>query len=304
MKLRIALLITAAWLGIGNGAAHAALQAADPDHAPVASVDRFSDKAGTLLKRSADSRLPGPNEPIDFDAQPLNTLGLSPSGAPVLYYHLDVQSTTPAPAYVFYREGEDRPVEGQLDIIDTLPGDEGYNDFRQIWKVWVPKDYLPNTITDAAMLAESHFKPEKTDKLINMPIVPDKSRASVRFNGGKNELQRAWYRGQVAKYFIFDEAPLSVSGDDVPVSPIYDGFTINPGEPNGGTAFHTEPNTMQTHNVVATVPGDREYSPLWLRVVYDSAQWGSVHDLDTAQKAEVVPAETLLINCPIVSIKH
>ena len=86
------------------------------------------------------------------------------------------------------------------------------------------------------------------------------------------------------------------------MSPIYDGFTINPGEPNGEVEFHTEPNSTQTHNVVATVPGDEGYSPLWLRVVYDSAAWASVVNLDTALKAKVVPAKELQINCPIVSV--
>jgi hypothetical protein len=302
MNIRIALLITAAWLAVSGGTARA--QPKDPDHAPIAAVDRFSDKAGILLKRSADKRLPGPNEPIDFDTPPLNTLGLTPKGEAVLYYHLDVQSTTPAPVYILYREGEDKPVPGQLDIIDTVPGEKGYNDFRQVWKVWVPKDYVANTITDAATLLRAGYKTEKTDKLLNMTVVPDKSRARVRFNGGNPELQTAWYQNQVAKYFLFDEAPLSVSGGEVPVSPIYDGFTVNPGEPNGGEEFHTEPNSNQTHNVLATAPGDKDYSPLWLRVVYDSAAWASVHNLDTALNAKVVPADVLLINCPVVSIEH
>ena len=66
--------------------------------------------------------------------------GLSPTtGKPVRYYNFDVQSTTPASVYVLYREGEDKPVPGQLDIIDTPPGEKGYNDFRQVWKVWVCK---------------------------------------------------------------------------------------------------------------------------------------------------------------------
>ena len=68
MNVRIALLITAAWLTVVSVPARAELQPKDPDHATIASVDRFSDKAGTLLVRSADKRLPGPNEPIDFDA--------------------------------------------------------------------------------------------------------------------------------------------------------------------------------------------------------------------------------------------
>jgi len=304
MSIRIALMLTGILVVTSSCGAQAALQPMDPAHAPVAAVDRFSDKAGTLLRRSTDKRLPAPNEPIDFDTAPLDTLGLSPTGEPVLYYHLDVQTTTPAPVYVLYREGENSPVQNQLDIIDTLPGEKGYNDFRQIWKVWVPSNYVSNTITDASTLLQTGYKTEKTDRLLNMPVVPDKSHARARLNGGNPQLQDAWYRGQVAKFLLFDEAPLSVSGDKVPVSPIYDGFTINPGQPGGEMDFCTDPNSKQTHNVVATVPGDKAYSPLWLRIVYDSAACASVHNLDTALKAKVVPAKVLMVNCPIVLIEQ
>src|SRR4029077_16714480 len=112
-----------------------------------------------------------------------------------------------APVYILYREGEDKPVASQLDIIDTLPGEKGYNDFRQVWKVWVPKNYVANTITDASMLQQAGYKMEKTDKLLNMAVVPDKSRARVRFNGGNSELQRAWYHDQVAKFFSSTRRP-------------------------------------------------------------------------------------------------
>ena len=115
----------------------------DPDQAPIAAVDRFSEKAAHLQVRTADNKIPGPNEPVDFDTGPFITQGLSPTtGKPVRYYNFDVQGTASAPVYVLYREGEDKPVEGQLDIIDTLPGEKGYNDFRQVWKVTVPKDYV------------------------------------------------------------------------------------------------------------------------------------------------------------------
>jgi hypothetical protein len=304
MDIRLVVLITAVWFAVSSGSARAELQPKDPDQAPIAAVERFSDAAGTLLKRSAGTRLPGPNEPIDFDTPPFNVVGFSPAGEPALYYHLDVQSTTPAPVFILYRQGEDKPVQDQLDIIDTLPGEQGYNDFRQVWKVSVPKDYVANTVTDASMLRQAGYKMEKTDQLLNMAVVPDKSRARVRFNGGTPELQRAWYRDQVAKFFLFDEAPLSVSGDKVPVSPIYDGFTINPGQPGGEMEFCTDPNSTQTHNVVATAPGDKGYSPLWLRVVYDSAACASVHNLETALQAKKVAAEVLFINCPIVLIEH
>ena len=69
----------------------------------------------------------------------------------------------------------------------------------------------------------------------------------------------------MAKFFSFEEAPLS--GTSVPLSPIYVSFNINPGQPNGDLAagFRTEPNSQQTHNIPATLPGDKGYSPLWLR---------------------------------------
>jgi hypothetical protein len=46
----------------------------------------------------------------------------------------------------------------------------------------------------------------------------------------------------------------------------------------------------------------RGYSPLWLRVVYDNADWPSVRNLDTALKAKVI-ARVLTVNCPIVFIE-
>jgi hypothetical protein len=149
MNTRIALLFTVASLLAGGVAAEPVAKPLDPDQAPIASVDRFSDKAAHLQLRTPDNHLPGPNQPVDFDTGPFITQGLSPTtGKPVRYYNFDVQTTTPAPVYVLYREGEDKPVAGQLDIIDTLPGAKGYNDFRQVWKVTVPKDYVANTIGD------------------------------------------------------------------------------------------------------------------------------------------------------------
>lgn len=288
-----------------TGTKRVAMQPLNPDRAPIATVDRFSDKAAHLQLRTIENHLPGPNEPVDFDTGPFITQGLSPTtGKPVRYYNFDVQGTTPAPVYVLYREGEDKPVLGQLDIIDTLPGEKGYNDFRQVWKTWVPKDYVANTITDSATLLKAGYKPEQTSMLRNMPVVPDKSRAKARLKGASAGLQRAWYRGQVAKYFSFNEASLSVIGSSVPVSPIYVTFNVNPGQPNGGpgSGFRAEPNSPQTHNVPATLPGDTGYSPLWLVAVYDNADWPSVHNLDTASKAKLLAAGVATVNCPIVFV--
>jgi hypothetical protein len=275
----------------------------DPDKAPIAWVDRFSEKAAHLQLRTPENHLPGANQPVDFDSGPFTTQGLSPkTGKPVRYYNFDVQSKTPAAVYVFYREGENKPVASQLDIIDTLPGDKAYNDFRQVWNVTVPKDYLANTIVDATALKDAGYKMEQTQVLRNMPVVPDKSTAKVRLNGESAELHSAWYQGRVARFFSFGEAPLS--GNSVPVSPIYVTFNINPGQPNGGpgSGFKTESGSEQTHNVPATLPGDQGYSPLWLVAVYDNADFPAVHDLPTVVKAKVLAPGVATVNCPIVSV--
>lgn len=277
----------------------------NPDSAPIASVDRFSSKAAHVQLRTPDNGIPGPNAPVDFDKGPFVTQGLSPkTGEPLRYYNFDVQSTTPAPVYVFFRKGESEPLAGQLDVVDTLPGDKGYNDFRQVWKVFVPKSYVANTITRVKALLHAHFKMEMTGTLRNMPIVPDGSVARMRLNGEAPDLRRAWYNGEVAKFFSFGEAALSASDGQVPVSPIYVTFNINPGSAKGGPAsgFRTAPGSEQTHNVPATLPGDAGYSPLWSLVVYDTADWDKVKDLSTAQSAKILAAGVATVNCPIVFI--
>jgi hypothetical protein len=279
----------------------------DPDKAAVASVDRFSKDAGHLQLRTASNGIPGPNQPVDFDTGPFNTQGLSPQGKPVRYYNFDVQSTTPATVYIVYRAGASAPLAGQLPIIDELPGEKGYNDFRQVTRVTVPASYEVNSIVDATALKASGFKMEKTDAIRNMPIVPDGSVARHRLNGADASLHRAWYHGMVAKYLAFDETTLlAANGEDVPISPISVFFNINPDQANGGPAsgFRKEPGSAQTHNVVSTVPGNPSYSPLWVVSVFDNSDWAKVHDLDSATSAKLLAASVATVNCPIFFVSQ
>jgi len=73
MKIRIRALFAIASLFASGVAAHAATTPADPDKAPIASVDRFSEKAAHLQLRTPENHLPGPNPPVDFDSGPFIT---------------------------------------------------------------------------------------------------------------------------------------------------------------------------------------------------------------------------------------
>jgi len=57
----------------------------DPDLAEVVSVDRFSDVAGNLMKRSNNALLPATNEPIIFDQGDFITQSFGPDGQIVRY---------------------------------------------------------------------------------------------------------------------------------------------------------------------------------------------------------------------------
>ena len=64
---------------------------------------------------------------------------------------------------------------------------------------------------------------------------------------------------------------------------------------------------VQRHYALAglpgfTLPGDTGYSPLWLVAVYDNADFPSVHDRATAQKAKVLALGAATVNCPIVFV--
>ncbi|TMT87435.1 hypothetical protein E2L06_12925 [Haloterrigena sp. H1] len=300
----LGLALMAGCAGSGSTATDGTGDTTDPATAPRTRIDRFSDAAGTLMVRSEGNELPGPNEPIDFDQQPFVTEGLGPDGEVVSYYNFDVQPTTPAPIYALFREGEETPVEGQRNIIDVIPGDEGYNDFWHVHEVTVPADYEANTATSVQDLQDSGYEITAIDVLKNCPVVPDGSTASLRYGEGDTGLVEGWYDGQIVSYFLFEETPLTVTDGSVPVSPIYVTFNENPSEDGGGppSGFVTESGSDQTHNVVATVPDDDGYSPLWSIHIYDNADFDSVSDLESATAATLLESDAATVNCPVVSV--
>lgn len=282
--------------------------AKDPTAAEKATIDRFSDNAGTLMQRSSNSDLPGENEPINFDAAPFITKSLGPDGQKVEYYNFDVQPLTPAPIYVLFKEGEEDPVSGQLNIINVIPGDEGYNDFWLMTKVTVPNDYVANAYTSYQDLVDANLTIEPTTTLVNCPVVPEGSTASKRYGTESSNLHQGWYKGKIAVYFTFEEKALSTTQTGtVPLSPIYVTFNINPddmdsnsGPPSG---FVTETGTEQTHNVIATIPTDDTYSPLWIVNVFDNADFENVSNLSTAEAANILAEGVMNVNCPVVFVE-
>ncbi len=289
-------------LATACGADDGELPPLDPDRAPRAAVDRFSDDAATLFRRADDPTLPGPDQPIDLDGGRFITRGLGPAGGAVRYYNLDVQPRSLVPVYRLRRVGETTPVPGQLAIFDYLPGDNGYSDLWRVIDVEVPTDYVANTSTDSASLVRRGFAITPTTAVVNCPIVPAGSTARRRLGGADAGLRQGWYRSQLVHYFSFDEAALTAVAPGAPIAPIYVAFAINPDRPGGGppSGFRTEPASDQTHNVLGALPGAADYSPLWSVQVYDNAAFDQVRDRPTAEAAPRLAADAGLVNCPVV----
>jgi len=281
----------------------------DPDTAEEVPVDRFSANAAHLFLRDANNGFPAANAPIDFDAIPaFITKGLGPNGEKVEYYNFDVMSTVPAPIYALFREGESMPVEGQLNIIDVIPGDPGYNDFWLVHKVTVPKEYVANTVSSYAEILDMGYNITPLSVIVNCPVVPKGSTARKRYLASEDPgLTRGWYKSKVVYYFNFLEKELMAIEGMVPTSDIFVTFNINPGMDGGGppSGFVTEEDTPigQTHNVPETLPEDAGYSPLWDVNIYANECFGNVMDLASATKAALLAMDAAIVNCPIIWVQ-
>lgn len=271
----------------------------DINTATKVSVDRFSVTAGKLMVRTATNGLPVANAPINFDNQPFITTGLDRTGAVVKYYNFDVQSTAPEDIYVFFKE-DGTQLSEQNNIIPTIPGEVGYNDFWLVNKVTVPKNYVPNSLTSENEVLSSGYKITKTNSIVNCPVVPFGSTAARSAKASiASALTIGWYKGQAVAYFNFAEKELTTtSANQVPTSPIYVMFNDNAVGPASG--FRTETaNPSQTHNVLATIPSDASYSPLWNVLVLDNKNFNAVTNLATATSI-AASAAGATVNCPIV----
>jgi hypothetical protein len=277
----------------------------DPETAPVASVDRFSDSFGTLFKRSApvfdpanvQPNVPAPNAAIDFDAL-FTVRALGPVGQPVTYYSFDILPRAPGRGFVILRDGAE--IAGQLRIIEKLPGDEGYNDFVRITEVRVGSGYVANTLASVDdiddAIASGAVTAVETARIANWVSVPAGSTAVKKFNGQVVTGQRAWKDGEVVHQMRFEENLTVTDTGTVPTAEIIVMFDNNM-DPSAGFAHELD---GSTRNAIDTRASDPGYSSLWNHSVGNKANFTQVTDFATAFDNVMAANVGVDVNCPEV----
>ena len=96
-------------------------------------------------------------------------------GEEVFYPDFGANPATVEPIWVFIHgmnaDGTPDLVEGQNNIIDTVPGEADYTAFWRVNMVTVPEGYEPNSIRSAADVIAAGFEITQTDMVVNCPVV-------------------------------------------------------------------------------------------------------------------------------------
>jgi hypothetical protein len=205
---------------------------------------------------------------------------------------LDQGSTVQtAPIYVFIHgmnaDGTPDFVEGQHNIVDVVPGDEGYSDLWQVMLVTVPEDYEPDSIQSKADLDAANFEITETDMFVNCPIVP----AGSTLEGGR-PLTQGWYKGEEVFYPDFGANNTSA----IPIYVMIHGMNAD------GTPDFVEGQM----NIIDSVPGDPGYSAFWqvmLVTVPADYEPNSIRSREDVVAAGFpVTTTDMVVNCPVTEV--
>jgi hypothetical protein len=256
-----------------------------------AQVAGLQDEIDDLEAELADGMMMEPVDGLDVpDTIPLIQGWYK--GTDVTYFDFGLNTQTAIPIMVFFQEDNpDTAVSGQMNIIDSIPGQPGYSAFWRVYKVLAPSSYMANSITSLQGVLDSGYEIQETDIVVNCPVVnPDTTTEMISYT-----LVQGWYRDRMVFYFDFGANSGSM-GSVVDKAPIFAFFHMN------GDAV------MGQMNVIDVVPSDMGYSDLWhvhkviVGMEYMANSLTSVDEIMAAVSAGDVSIEEtdLLVNCPVV----
>ena len=196
-----------------------------------------------------------------------------------------------APIYVFVHgfnpDGSPQFVEGQHNVVDVVPGEDGYSDLWQVMLVTVPEGFQPDSITSKAELDAAGFTVTATEMLVNCPIVPE----GTTLEGGE-DLVQGWHDGEEVYYPDFGQN----SAIAIPIWAFITGM-----DEQGNPRF-----VEGQSNIIDSVPGDAGYSAFWrviLVTVPEGYEPNSIRSAADVLAAGLTTTLTdLVVNCPVTLV--
>ncbi len=196
-----------------------------------------------------------------------------------------------APIYVFIHgmnaDGTPDFVEGQHNIVDVKPGDDGYSDLWQVMMVTVPPDYEPDSVTSKAEIDTAGYEVTETNMFVNCPIVP----AGSTLEDGE-PLVQGWYKGEEVFYPDFGMNSRAA----IPIYVFIHGMNAD------GTPDFVEGQS----NIIDAVPGDAAYSAFWQVTMVTVPQGytpNSIRSASGVMSSGFARTTTqMIVNCPVTSV--
>src|SRR5205823_1046882 len=202
----------------------------------------------------------------------------------------DATAVASVPIYVlvtgFDASGNPQPVAGQHNIVDFIPGDQGYSDLWQLTFVTVPPGYVANTIKSGDEVRSSGYPTKVPGVFVNCPVVPLNSKLAE----GTPGITMGWYKDREIHYFDFGPN----TDRTVPIYAFITGL-----DAAGNPQF-----VEGQHNVIDVLPGDPGYSAFWdLHLVKVPAGYKANSITSAAQvlaSGYEIAHPGLVVNCPVI----
>ena len=244
-----------------------ATEAAAPDVADLGAAQEFALVDGWARGEAVQYYDFGMNSPLDAAT---NAVGVAPIWA-----------------FITGLDDDGNPlfVEGQHNIIDAVPGDEGYSDLWEVNLVVVEDGYVADSLRSAEAVTASGLEMLKPGLFVNCPVIP----AGSTLASGM-ALTEGWYRDQQVFYPDFGgNPPLAI--------PIWAFITSL--DDDGNPIF-----VEGQSNIIDQLPGDDDCSAFWrvnLVTVPEDYEANSITAASQVVEAGHPVIETdLMVNCPVV----
>lgn len=171
----------------------------------------------------------------------------------------------------------------QMNVIDTVPGQAAYSPLWQVIEVTFNDGVEPRTLRSRAEVEQAEATGEvtltETETVVNCPVI-----------GFDQPEVLGFAKGDTIAYY--DLGPVELAGDSNAVAPIW-------AVTNG---------VAEQMNVVDTVPGDDDYTPLWgvIMVTFNDGVepylLSSASEVEQAvENGDVTLQQTdTVVNCPVL----